>query len=274
MSIGSICSTTTRGSSTPFANDTASCSNFDFVMTPLTSEPEGWGSRPIAGKDWGSSEACDEIVVGKMLSQFSSDRIIDGDLSGSLELQPLPNLKRLSPCIEFSVQTQDENMENFLTQIENERRLRRCRNTLHKRKRMSLFVNATGTKSLLPQQSFTIPAGIVSDGEEELDAVRVVVKNKKLMGKIFSFFDEETLFTKAFATCSQWSDWATDAHANLLLGSVQIDDNTVKQTCLDRSWTFLHGTYPWACFLAEGGAKKVYKVLNHIVRQEEAVSVM
>lgn len=277
MSIGSICSAaTSRGNSTPFANNTAICSNFDFVATPLTNEPEGWGSRPIAGKDWGASEACDDIVVGKMLSQFTSECIIDSDLADSMELQPISNLQRLSPHIDFSVQSQDDNKENFLIKKENERRLRRCRNTLNIRKRMSLFVNATGAKSLLSQQSFTKPSSSFSDDtiEDEIDPVGIVVKNKKLMGRIFSFFDEATLFTKAFATCSQWGDWATDAHANLLLGSVQIDNNAATQTSQERSWHYLHGTFPWACFLAEGGAKKVYKVFNPVVRQEEAISVM
>jgi hypothetical protein len=128
---------------------------------------------------------------------------------------------------------------------------------------LSLFVNDT----FLPQQSLKTSTVCNSAGI-------AIATSEKLMGKIFSFFDEKTLFTKAFATWSQWGDWATDAHANLLLGSVQIDDNTAKKTSLDISWKSLHDSFPWACFLAAGGAKKVYKVYNPVARKEEAVSVM
>jgi hypothetical protein len=36
----------------------------------------------------------------------------------------------------------------------------------------------------------------------------------------------------------------------------------------------LHEKWPWACFLAEGGSKKVYKVYNADSNEEEAMSVM
>jgi hypothetical protein len=123
--------------------------------------------------------------------------------------------------------------------------------------RLSLFVNDTFSPQQQSSSTVCDSAGIV------------IATSEKLMGKIFSFFDEETLLTKAFATCLHWGDWASDAHANLLLGSIQTDDNTVNKISLDRSWTFLHDSFPWACFLAKGGAKKVYKVFKLLARKKQ-----
>ena len=47
-----------------------------------------------------------------------------------------------------------------------------------------------------------------------------------------------------------------------------------KEPILEISWNVLHCRFPWACFLAEGGAKKVHKVYNSTVKAEEALSVM
>lgn len=68
----------------------------------------------------------------------------------------------------------------------------------------------------------------------------------------------------ASTVCNAWADWPTDAHVNLLQ----------TKPILERSWEDVHDELTWACFLAEGGAKKVYKVYNSVAKQEEAVSVM
>jgi hypothetical protein len=46
------------------------------------------------------------------------------------------------------------------------------------------------------------------------------------------------------------------------------------QDNIERSWEALHKSFPWACFLAKGGAKTVFKVYNVATEQEEAISVM
>ena len=172
-----------------------------------------------------------------------------------------------------------------LAKKEEERRNRKQRSSLNKRNRMSLFASATGATALRPRQNFSLPA---ADTIRELDAedvlpAEIIAKSEPLMGKIFSFMDESCLLAKACATCTQWADWATDAHASLLLASVhvQTDDDDVESVdtqesppIWERSWKQLHGSFPWACFLAEGGAKKVYRVHNSAVNQEEALSVM
>jgi len=103
------------------------------------------------------------------------------------------------------------------------------------------------------------------------------------MANVFSFMGENDLMATASTVNLQWADWATDAHVNLLrasvpsqdaVGGVDEDKTVPREPILERSWKFLHGRFPWACFLAKGGAKTVYRVHNAAVNGEEALSVM
>ena len=82
------------------------------------------------------------------------------------------------------------------------------------------------------------------------------------------------------ATTMTCADWSTDnAHVNLVLTDTDGDPDDEDETALqnpypERSWGSFHGRFPWACFLAEGGAKKVYRVHNADLDREEALSVM
>ena len=110
---------------------------------------------------------------------------------------------------------------------------------------------------------------------------------------ILSFLDERELLQNASLVNSTWADVATDVHAKLMLMSVgnlgygndaeydSDDDATLKSLnsrskaqLMERSWDYLTSSFPWACFLSEGGFKSVYKVLNNRHRAEEAISVM
>lgn len=180
----------------------------------------------------------------------------------------------------------DEDEMESLEKKEADRRNRKIMNNFSKRKRMSLFATATGAKSLLPQHMRYIAPSLASESivevGESMLAAPFIARTKKTMLDIFSFLDESDLLSKASTVCKKWSEWATDAHVNLLLTSIQTNEDgdidhapeTQISPILERSWEFLHGRFPWACFLAEGGAKKVYKVFNSAVNEEEALSVM
>jgi len=274
-------------------------------------ENRGWGSRPVAGRDWGGSTVYNEM--GELMSRFRDACIADGTLLSptrcdrmhtmslyrshtfylsigarhSFVLGPLADLQASSSSLIFTIDdvVHEDEAISALAKKEEERRNRKRRSSFNKRKRITLFATATGATALLPRQHFSLP---VADTIRELDAENVlpgeiIARSEPLMEKIFSFMDESCLLAKASATCTQWADWATDTHANLLLASahVQTDEDDVesadkqeKATIFERSWKELHGSFPWACFLAEGGAKKVYRVHNAAVNQEEAVSVM
>jgi hypothetical protein len=40
------------------------------------------------------------------------------------------------------------------------------------------------------------------------------------------------------------------------------------------SWKELHENFPWACHLADGGSKKVFRVYNQQEEEEEACAIM
>lgn len=200
---------------------------------------------------------------------------------------PLADLPARPSSLVFTMEEaapEDEEI-SALAKKEEERRNRKRRSSVNKRKRMSLFASATGATALLPRQHFSLPvADAIREHEtEDVLPAETIARSEPLMERIFAFMDESSLMTKASATCTQWSDWATDAHVSLLLASVdvQTDEDDIlsyseqqKAPILERSWKQLHDSFPWACYLAEGGAKKVYKVHNRAVDQEEAVSVM
>ena len=186
--------------------------------------------------------------------------------------------------------------DEFLVQQrkEEERKSRKRQSNINKRRRMSLFATAAGTRPRHPRESrvSVFQTEIISEDETEeeevVDYAELVGKSEALMATIFSFMGESDLMTKASTVNTQWANWATDAHANLLLASVPSSDTddddddgldcdqgtAQRELIMERSWQFLHGRFPWACFLAEGGAKKVYRVHNLAMNREEAISVM
>lgn len=129
--------------------------------------------------------------------------------------------------------------------------------------------------------------------EEELivDTPLWHVDNDILKG-IFSYLSGPELLHSASLVCTKWADVATEASAELMLISVgckgflgsanDAEDSDNESVCeevdvpahMDRPWSDLTATFPWARFLAEGGFKKVFKVFNRNHRVYEAVSVM
>lgn len=166
------------------------------------------------------------------------------------------------------------------------RRLKLIRD-LNKKKRVSLFAPSFQAQLPPPRKSYHHPfhaleTEIVTE-EEEFPAVDTVCTTEKVVLHIFSYLTEFELMTKAFAISKAWSEFATIAHANLLVGSIRTENELVSfgnecssfsKAIMDRSWDYINRRFPWACYLAEGGAKKVYKAYNSHVRQEEAISVM
>ena len=55
-------------------NQTNAQLTFDFVETPLMKQPgQGWGSRPVQGKDWGASEKCADHTIGLLVEQTNAE---------------------------------------------------------------------------------------------------------------------------------------------------------------------------------------------------------
>lgn len=177
----------------------------------------------------------------------------------------------------------------------------------NKRRRMSLWATASSSGNAIIPIHRTKPSsrstslcplaeayvfGNQPDCLEDVDAtkeskpVAEATANAKIVSNVFSFLNENELLRVASPVCVSWADLATLSIANLMFASVGADLDDDENNCdsqkfsqsvsqsMERSWTSLHNQYPWACFLAEGGAKKVFKVYNKSVGEDEALSVM
>jgi hypothetical protein len=226
----------------------------------MNTECRFWGSRPVGGRDWGASVPYSDELIAILLARFQED------------------------CEAANVRFTFENECDIvgghspLSKKDAERIERRRRNDFKKRKRLSLFATAIGGKaSVLPvpnSRLTLLPVVPASPSTSTDQAMADVTDNEKIMTNILSFFDQEELTTTLSLVCTTWFDWASRAHANLLVRSVTETDNLDAEPPLERSWQRIHSTFPWACFLAEGGAKKVFKAFNADEQQVEAVSVM
>lgn len=193
--------------------------------------------------------------------------------------------------LDFDLEADEDNERNIeadvgsasMLVLKNADRLYRKRvSKYNKMKRMSLFAVAVNSQLNLPlRQSKCIDQ--IEEIDENSSAAEFCSQNEKVVASILSFLNESELMTKAFPVCKAWSDYATVTHTKLLVASIQGDevDSIPRSGCvpgqepiLEISWKSLHRRFPWACFLAEGGAKKVHKVYNSSVNAEEALSVM
>jgi len=164
----------------------------------------------------------------------------------------------------------------------------------------------TSSRPSLGANDFAPPQVDVSLLESEL--LPSLVKDKKILAGVFAFLSEGELLMTASLVCYSWAEAAAMAHADLMLACVgQIgngeDPNDVEDdedfnsdtedvegfrsstmrvpggpnsivASLERPWKSLLTTFPHGKFLAEGGFKKVFQVLNASIGLPEAVSVM
>jgi hypothetical protein len=185
-------------------------------------------------------------------------------------------------CEDLQKSFDAKNIDRFLLEKENQRKHRKMISNFNKKKRVSLFAPSVSTQLLLPTRLSRCPASLIDitaikEEKEEISVMTKALQTEAVILNALSYLNETELMTKASVMCKAWSDCATIAHSNLLVASVQGIGNdcvVLSKPMLERSWNFLHLRFPWACFLAEGGAKKVYKVYNSSVHQEEALSVM
>lgn len=170
--------------------------------------------------------------------------------------------------------------------------------------RKSLFVRPSRTSALTFRPSI-LTKNLVSEHKFEAD-VKMESSPREtpstpdwqddtvILKSVFVFLTEADLLRSVSPVCTKWADVATEAHAELMLTSVgctgflsgeseldESDDddessyaNDDAPRYLEKSWSYLTATFPWARFLAEGGFKQVFKVFNHVHRAEEAISVM
>ena len=147
----------------------------------------------------------------------------------------------------------------------------------------------------------------IDDGTVTLHSTRFA---EAFLPRFFEYLTEKDLMCTASLVCSQWADVVAYSLAKIMLISVgcptdiiprgrredAVDAKNVQKDAefdydhtdilsadyqyqhslksKEKSWSEMNSIFPWACFLAEGAYKKVYRVWNAKVAREEAVSVM
>jgi serine/threonine protein kinase len=120
-------------------------------------------------------------------------------------------------------------------------------------------------------ESITIKTDSVLPSEQ-------IIAHESIMSHVFSYLNENDLVRTASSVCTAWADLAATAHARLIFTSfvAESDMATDRLQCShsERTWKEVHSLFPWVCYLAEGGAKRVYKVYNRLAGAKEALSIM
>jgi serine/threonine protein kinase len=125
--------------------------------------------------------------------------------------------------------------------------------------------------------------------EEIMSPVDMVIRDENTMAKVFLFVNDTERQCTLSLVCTSWAEAVTITHTIEIsnsLNAITLDDDSDDgySPCVapkdrvtyndDRTWEYLNTQFPWACFLSEGAFKRVYKVYNAAVGEEEALSVM
>lgn len=332
----------------------ASVGSVDFALTPSADPFDSWGSRPLSGRDWGTSESIDMPVIGELRRRFLVERKAAGftcdeeeeegeGVASSLGLDfdavsnyrdgpesPSSTTSRDNEDSEEDQQSQVLSQESvdFFGSYDtdpafgnNPRNVRRRHTSMAKHRRMSLFASAVNTtdpffknrKSLFNRPSLVVAAGqpppiLETDpefyrstwtwspkGPEKRRTLleKSPLNDPEILQKILDFLPQDEILAVAGMVSTKWFDASAHSYANVMLSSVgcssNSDDDFDDEFCfeeealaqdeassklMERPWSYLTTTFPWASFLSEGAFKRVYKVFNRTHRIEEAVSVM
>jgi hypothetical protein len=271
------------------------------------SQDRGWGCRPVAGKDWGCSMLCETTVQHELLDRLDHALRMEGTypyircpyflLNQLTFILVVASYSSVIPSMNsyLSLSQQDFDLEANCDDLQacleveskaTELRHRKMVRDINKKKRVSLFASSFNAQLLPPRQScypFQAFEKELAEEEEESCVVEIACSTERVVSNVLSYLTEIELMTITFSVNRAWAEYSTIAHVNLLVASTGIESelasfgknhSVVNEPTLERPWEFLRARFPWACFLAAGGAKKVYKVYNASVEQEEALSVM
>jgi len=249
ISLNSVMSNSTRGRlSAPHAP----IQNIELMETPQIKQDEGWGSRPIAGKDWGSSSPCDEAVVEKLTVCFEEACRLAGGRESMGSCGGLPVMPGGLDLDEVEqTETGEEQVDEdvFMEDGDDERQARRIRVSFAKHKRISLWAAASQdggpllptrksafnrerqSVALLPveesskslheyEDSFPIRETSSCETVEDPTAQEAISCDGSILSSVFSYLTESELLCKASLVSTAWAGAATTAHAALMMASV------------------------------------------------------
>ncbi|KAL7493359.1 hypothetical protein ACHAWT_002422 [Skeletonema menzelii] len=311
-----------------------------YMETPITKPVENWGSKPIAGRDWGESSQCCDLTIDACnqifaaawcTSDFHDNECLCSEYGLAMSSEDEASLwEHYTACDDSrmncgvdELQTRkrigfqrhgsvgasafahlhidDDDVKATSAQHQNED-MKRAKK-LRKMRRMSLFAAASGF--LQPSRRFrlsvspskkVLPLACV---EEDDDVPFEHIMECQAFSAILSFLSEGELLHTASLVSSAWADASAEALGNLMLISVgcspslisdshddessDVEDDDMKVAAkstapkaksMQKKWTDVINTFPWANFLSDGAFKRVYKVWNDALRSYEAISVM
>ena len=223
---------------------------------PQIKQDIGWGSRPIDGRDWGSSEPVDEDVLGVFHDRLSEigklvdDRKSIGSKDGVPYIPMADDMESLKGrASHLSIDEVEEEQGNMFEYEENHRVLRRRRASLAKHYRVSLCAAASmdptlvslprrsnfpvkpvepvqfEQKTLLSDDMHTFPKLCVPEQNASADCM-APMQNDEILDKIFSFLNERDLMRSSSLVCSQWYETSAMAYARLMMASVGYHEET------------------------------------------------
>ncbi|CAB9496345.1 Conserved hypothetical, protein [Seminavis robusta] len=174
LSLSSLKSNVSRPvEATPMNTGMGSCSSiapqtpFDFVTTPLMKQCQAWGSRPIAGMDWGCSERCDGRILATLSSNFQAslaeaDQLDASETTFDDEMSPRPPSRSANICLDLEVECCSDDDDDGYVDSDEESKIR------HKK---------------IVTKELTMTTVDFRDGEHDDKSVRVLRRKNKSLAK-------------------------------------------------------------------------------------------
>lgn len=309
------------------------------LETPITKPVDMWGSKPVAGRDWGDSvqccytmvKSCNQIFAESWFtSEFHKNEGLCSEYHVSMTEEEEHSLcEYYNARDETSMNCEEDDAikqrkmikfhrngsigasafahlhlddNDAISTYQNQNDDKKRAKKLRKMRRMTLFAAASGflqpsrrfrlstspTKHVLPLQCV----------DEEVPFERIM--DCQAFSSILSFLSEGELLHTASLVSSAWADASAEALGTLMLVSVgcnpslisdsnddemsdtedvddmkeAVDVTVAKAKPMQKEWTDVLKTFPWANFLSDGAFKRVYKVWNESFGSYEAISVM
>lgn len=216
-------------------------------------EDYGWGSRPVPGRDWGSSCRCDASILRELTARLETSCQLEGIRESTGPA--MCDSSRQSPSLTFDMfgnqqAVVDEKKEMDPDEIaKNERKQRRRMVSFKKHKRMSLWASTTQPEGpLVPKQKplfrknkslgridenlfqsledscstfqvDDVSSVVCETGAQDSDSAEIFLR-EEILPLIFNYLTEQEIMCNASLVCTAWADAATAATVNLMLASV------------------------------------------------------
>ena len=216
---------------------------------PQIKQDPGWGSRPVLGRDWGTSDAADEMILQAVDVRMAE---IEKQMAQRTSLGPTRDGLPCMPMAEdvdvlkgrashMSIEEVLEEQDSMVEDGEDERLLRRRQASLAKHHRVSLCVAASMevSRTLFSRRSI-FPTVLESAPLEErtllssdlhrfperrssaptLSGSLSFVMDSVVLDGVFSFLSERDLMCTSSLVCSKWYEASATAYARLMMASV------------------------------------------------------